>query len=156
LDGFASRKRGKEHYVFVFGREKPFEPNTKGIAKRRLFYGEPSETGVEGALAKRETAYAAALRSLRSSRSPEPSDLAVAFEFIGQLMIRTAYLRDAMVDTTNDLLSRMARLMASPKSNAFYQRRIIENPRLMKRQVRAALARTPGITPNPLVRLALE
>jgi uncharacterized protein DUF4238 len=165
LNGFASRSRRKktrrgvreEHHAFLFrADEPPCEPNTRDLAKNHLFYGEPAETGIEDALQRNETTYATVIRRVRDKGRAPDEDLGILLELIGHLAIRGAHVRDGFADIAGDLFNGVTSILSTPTAEEFYRRRVVEDPRLVRRLTRAALATMPGMPTDPLLRLQVE
>src|SRR5690606_10028228 len=135
-------KRGREGVAWYFRRgAEPIDTNTKKIGKRNLFYGKPEETGIEDALQRRERFYAATVRKAIEAGALLDEDLETLFEFIGSLAIRTDHFREGMVETSERMMSGVENALTSPAAEEFYQKNVVENPSMLKRQMRAGLAR---------------
>jgi Protein of unknown function (DUF4238) len=94
LNRFASRSKGEEYFTWCFHKGRnPYEPNTKGIAAERFFYGKSTETSIEAELGIREDDYSTLLREVSSTGNIKADQALKLAELIANLLIRTRHLR---------------------------------------------------------------
>jgi hypothetical protein len=137
LKGFSSRNVGDQIYVWAARKNSAvFEPNIDNVGVAGDFYGESGQGTIDEAITDTESKFASLIESLRVETKIVPIREPTIADFVTHLMIRTKHLRDAFLDSSQQLFDCLLNLMADPASlQQMMDKHIRENPDHIKSRI---------------------
>jgi len=122
--GFASRRGGKNPYVWFFQCAGRIDEKRIGaIGADAYFYGHPSESQVDERLKARENDFGALAFELRKATASQVIDNDLVPELFAHMAVRTKNLRQTFGDSAAELMDRMAARSDTPEGHASIQRK---------------------------------
>lgn len=130
LKGFASRKKGKQTYCWVYpATSNPREDNVKNVGFEGYFYGNPEESEADAAITKAEDRYANFANELRETPATGRISSQQAAELAVHISIRTRHIRSTFSSAAANFLRKISEeLLATPE----------DFERVVLRQIRTA------------------
>jgi len=137
LKGFSSRNVGDQVYVWAARKNTgAFEANITNVGVAKDFYGESGQGTIDEAITDTESKFAALIESLRAETQTAPISEPTIADFVTHLMIRTKHLRDAFLESSQEMLDCLLSLMAHPASlQKIMDKYIRENPDHIKSKI---------------------
>lgn len=110
LNGFKSRTKDKENFVWCFRKNgPPFETNTLNVGLQSFFYGESGKGSLDDFITNElETKYSTCVSQVRNARALNSSvDSETLVDFVHSLVIRTGNLRDTLTRGVSPMLNEL-------------------------------------------------
>ncbi len=132
-EGFASHRKGKESYTWVYHRENPaFNSNIKNIGVEGRFYTEGEDTEVDELITSAETDLSELITALKSGDAACLSDPRIP-QLLAHLEVRTRHLRENFLRAGDYLVTRLLDFMSEEEAFAAYLEKTIEHDPMILR-----------------------
>lgn len=150
LKGFASRRKGKQWFIWVFhAGNAPFETNIVNIGTESHFYGTPGPGTLDERLTEAESDDSNLVEKLRSGNAQALRDRQRLASLVFRLGARSRNLRQAFSDAAGRVLATITEHASHPAKAARMAREGLDaNPDIMRREITRLLEEQYGRKPD--------
>lgn len=139
--GFSSKTRKKQHYTFVFTKEKqPYETNLTNVGLELDFYGDPDQPEADDNITEAEVRYGKFIDELRITTTNKELNSNDCAEFTAHMQIRAKKVRDTFTEVGSSIMASARNELATFDDNEKLIKHLIKKQRkVVAKEIKAVI-----------------